>query len=331
MTDLSAASPVAGSPLAYFADLSPDLGDFSADIAKGLSAPQKNLPAKYFYDAVGSSLFDEICQLNEYYLTRTEMQILRDISAEMSDLLGPRVGVLEYGSGSSTKVRVLLDALSDPLEYAAIDISGLHLRKSVEALSADYPDLRLGGICADFTAPLDLPSAALQEVETRLGFLPGSTLGNFEPDDAQRILRQIRQTLGEGELLLIGVDLKKDRETLLRAYDDREGVTAAFNLNILRRICKELDAELDLNGFAHLARYNDAKGRIEMHLQARGAQTIRLGEEIYEFADGETIHTENSHKFHIEEFQALATSAGFAPVRCWTDEDDAFSVHLLRA
>jgi len=320
-------APSAG-PLAFFIDLEPPTGDFLADAVEGLSRTPRTLPPKYFYDQRGSELFDEICRLDEYYVTRTELKLLGDIAPDVADRAGPGADVIEFGSGSSWKIRILLDGLRRPASYTAIDISGEHLRRAAEEIAADYPDVRVGAISADFTRPIDLP----KEIEgpgLKLGFLPGSTIGNLRPAEARAFLQTARSLLGHRGALLIGADLIKDVARLKAAYDDASGVTAAFNLNILTRLRDELGAELDVDGFRHEARFNETDQRIEMHLVATGAQQIELGGKRFTFADGDSIHTENSHKYTIAGFQDLARSAGFEPEKVWTDPDELFSIHWL--
>ena len=320
-------APSAG-PLAFFIDLEPPAGDFLADALEGLSRPQKSLPPKYFYDQRGSELFDEICRLDEYYVTRTELKLLADIVPQIAERAGPGADVIEFGSGSSWKIRTLLDGLKRPASYTAIDISRDHLKRAAEEIAADYPSVRVGAICADFTRPIELP-AEIEGPGLKLGFLPGSTIGNLRPAEARSFLAAARSLLGRNGALLIGADLIKDVERLKAAYDDAAGVTAAFNLNILERLRSELGAELDPDGFAHEARFNAEDQRIEMHLVARRAETIRLGGQRFDLAPGESIHTENSHKYMIEGFQTLARSAGFEPEKVWTDPDLLFSIHWL--
>jgi dimethylhistidine N-methyltransferase len=283
----------------------------------------------YFYDQAGSKLFDRICELEEYYPTRTEIAILNDSVGEICNALGPRVMLVEFGSGSSQKIRLLLDHLEDPAGYVPIDISKGHLMDAAAAIVRDFPGLEVRPVCADFTEPVPLPELE-QRAERRIVFFPGSTIGNFEPDEARHLLESVREDCGPGGGLLIGVDLRKDPEILHAAYDDREGVTAAFNLNLLERINRELGADFRLEEFEHVARWDEAAGRVEMHLRARTDQMVRLDEHTWEFEQGETIHTENSHKWSVDGFAALAASAGLSMERVWTDADRMFSVHLYR-
>ena len=309
-------------------DLAPPQDDFLAAVLDGLGRARKTLPCKFFYDEAGSALFDAICDTPEYYPTRTELGILTAAADEIADLAG-RGGVLvEYGSGSSRKTRLLLDALA-PALYMPIDISREHMLAACRELAAAYPALHLMAVCADYTRPLRLPVVA-RGGQKRLAFFPGSSIGNFAPLEALRFLKNVAQQLAADDGFLIGVDLKKDPAILNAAYNDAAGVTAAFNLNLLARCNAELGADFDLGAFAHQAFYNEAAGRIEMHIRSKRAQTVDLGGRQFAFAAGETIHTENSYKYASDEFRLLATQAGFLPQQCWTDEEHLFSVHLFR-
>jgi len=309
-------------------DLAPEQEDFRTAVLEGLARPHKSLPCKFFYDEIGSALFDRICELPEYYPTRTEIGILTEVAPRIADLAG-RGGVLvEYGSGSSLKTRLLLDALV-PDVYMPIDISRQHMLGACHTLAQDYPALHLMAVCADYTRPFTLPRVA-RGGQRRLAFFPGSSIGNFAPLEALRFLKNVAQQLDPGDGLLIGVDLKKDPAILNAAYDDSAGVTAAFNLNLLARCNRELGADFDLDAFAHRAVYNSAAGRIEMHLDSRRAQTVRVAGRAFTFAAGESIHTENSYKYEPDEFRRLATQAGFAPVQTWTDTTDLFGVLYLQ-
>lgn len=316
--------------VAYFVDRQPRVADFEHAVIAGLRAEQKEIPAKFFYDDEGSHIFNRICETEEYYVTRTEIGLLSDRRDDIRRLAGPGAVVIEYGCGSAAKINLLLDALKDPAEYAAIDISPEHLRFVVEDISARHPGLRVGGICADFTGGFELPSEVAGD-GTKLGFFPGSTIGNQTPEEARGFLRRVRENVGDGGALLIGVDLKKDTGRLNRAYNDAAGHTADFNLNLLRRIERELDSEVNVDGFEHHAFYNEGEGRIEMHLRAKSAQRIRIGGETFRFSGGETIHTENSYKYTVGEFGELAARAGFAVGAAWTDANDLFSIHFLKA
>jgi dimethylhistidine N-methyltransferase len=300
------------------------------EVLAGLTAKQKRLEPKYFYDQRGSELFDQICNLAEYYPTRTELALMREHVVELADLVGPRAAVIEYGAGSSTKVRLLLDHLIDPAAYVPVDISADYLERQARELAADYPDVHVQPVFADFTRPFDLPGHPV-EPETNLIFFPGSTIGNLTRKQALELLKVMAAVAKPGGAALIGVDLRKDPTILRAAYNDSEGVTAAFNLNVLERLNRELGANFDLDRFEHRAVYDDEKGRIEMRLISTRAQTAAIADTQLRFAPGEYIITEYSHKYSIEEFHALAHRAGFTPERSWVDDDDLFSVHYLRA
>jgi dimethylhistidine N-methyltransferase len=301
---------------------------FLADVLAGLRSPRKTLPCKYFYDERGSALFERICDLEEYYPTRTELAILRAHGGEMADALGPACLLVEYGSGSSAKTRLLLDRLARPAGYVPVDISREHLLRTAERLRADYPRLPVLPVAADFTAAFALPRTQ-RPARRRVVYFPGSTIGNFGPREAVALLRGVASLCGHGGGLLIGIDLRKQREVLERAYDDALGVTAAFNLNLLARINRELGADFDLARFAHRALWRDAASRIEMHLVSREEQRVRLAGETFQFRAGETICTEHSHKYTVEGFGALAARGGLAQRRVWTDAAQRFSVQYL--
>lgn len=298
---------------------------FLDDVLAGLRRTSKQLPCKYFYDERGSILFDRICELDEYYLTRTELELMERFAPEMGERLGAGVLLVEYGSGSSVKTRYLLDGLTEPAAHVPVDISGEHLRKTARELARDYPGIEVRPICADFTKPFVLPRTAHAPAQVSVYF-PGSTIGNFLPDQAAVLLRRIVDLCGAGGGLLIGIDLRKDASILEAAYDDRLGVTAEFNLNLLVRINRELGADFDLAGFSHRASYNPDLGRIEMYLVSRKPQRVRLGGETIDFAEGETICTEYSHKYTVAEFSAIAASEGLALDREWTDEGRNFAI-----
>ncbi len=310
-------------------DLPDHLKSFRDDVFEGLSREQKELPCKYFYDDRGSELFNTICGLDEYYPTRTETALLQAHGSEMADLIGPGVCLIEFGCGSLLKTRLLLDALRSPSAFVPIDISADHLMLSASALAADYPDLEVLPVVADFTRPVRLPDKVRKARENRVGFFPGSTIGNFDHAGAADFLATVADMVGDGGALLIGVDLKKDEETLVRAYDDAQGVTAAFNLNVLERINRELGGGFDTAAFRHRALYNGAEGRIEMHLVSTKDQKVTVHDRDFTFREGETIHTENSYKYHVEEFSSLAVGAGFRTARTWVDGDGLFSLHYL--
>lgn len=309
-------------------DLAPPQDDFLAAVLDGLGRARKTLPCKFFYDEAGSALFDAICDTPEYYPTRTELGILTAAADEVADLAG-RGGVLvEYGSGSSRKTRLLLDVLA-PAVYMPIDISREHMLAACHTLAQDYPALHLMAVCADYTRPLRLPTVA-RGGQRRLAFFPGSSIGNFAPLEALRFLKNVAQQLAPDDGFLIGADLKKDPAILNAAYNDTAGVTAAFNLNLLARCNRELGADFDLTAFTHCAFYNEAAGRIEMHIRSEREQTVRVGGECFAFAAGETVHTENSYKYLTQEFRHLAGQAGFDVMRTWSDADGLFGVLYLR-
>jgi dimethylhistidine N-methyltransferase len=296
------------------------------EVLQGLSARPKRIAPKFFYDERGSRLFDTICELPEYYPTRTEMAILRSCTSDIRQVTGPDCTLIEFGSGASRKIRLLLDTLR-PRRYLGIDISRDFLLESTERLARDYPWLEVHAACADFSCDLDLPEDASSG--RRLVFFPGSTIGNFEPFEAIAMLERIRRMVQPHGALLIGVDLKKDARVLHDAYNDAGGVTAAFNLNLLERLRSELNAELDPQTFGHRAFYNSRAGRIEMHLVSRREQEIRVDGRRFRFETGESIHTENSYKYSVAEFHSLARRAGLQPVRVWIDPEQLFSVHYL--
>jgi dimethylhistidine N-methyltransferase len=320
-------SPAAAEAIRFY-DFEPSTGDFLGEVVAGLRRRPPAIPPKFFYDAEGSRLFDAICETSEYYPTRTEMRILCDNAQAIADRIGGECLLVEPGSGSSEKVRLLLDALQ-PHAYMPMDISRDHLLAAARRLAAEYPWLEVHAACVDFTAPLELPYQP-DGVRT-VAFFPGSSLGNFEPADAERFLRNLRRMVGGEGGLLIGVDLKKDHDLLEAAYNDAAGVTAAFNLNLLNRINRELEGDFVLDDFSHRAFYNGMRGRVEMHLISRCEQQVHLGRERFRFASGDSIHTENSYKYDIDQFQALAQRSGFTPEAVWMDPGRLFSVHFLSA
>ena len=301
--------------------------EFAGAVIEGLSRPQKSLPCRFFYDARGSALFEEITRLPEYYPTRTETAILAANAAMMAEAI-PDGGVLvEFGSGSSLKTEILLDKLPHLGAYVSIDVSPSALADAKQRLAARFPGLDVRPTLGDFLRPVALPAEfALRH---KAGFFPGSTIGNHTPVEAQRLLRNFRAMLSPGGRLIIGVDLKKDVRTLLLAYNDAAGVTAAFNLNLLARINREIGPAFDLDAFRHEAIYNPRDGRIEMYLVSRKVQDVALLGRRFHFAEGESIHTENSYKYSLSQFRDLARSADWLPQRVWTDSDDLFSVHEL--
>ncbi|HYP68325.1 MAG TPA: L-histidine N(alpha)-methyltransferase [Thiobacillaceae bacterium] len=311
----------------HFSDLQPSAEDFRSAVMDGLGCSPKRLPPKFFYDEQGSRLFDAITELPEYYPTRTEIGLLRRHGQEIAERLGSRLLLIELGSGSDVKIRVLLNALH-PSAYMPIDISAQHLYRSGSAIAEDFPELQVHAVCADYSGPLRLPEVAPNS--PRAAFFPGSSIGNFEPAQAAALLERIRGMVGQGGRLLIGVDLKKDAGLLDVAYNDAQGVTAAFNRNLLVRINRELDADFDLEAFDHRAFYNAEKGRVEMHLIARSPQRVYIDGHYFDFRAGEGLHTENSYKYNVAEFRALAEQAGYVSEKVWQDEQNLFSLHCLR-
>ena len=313
-----------------FHDLHPDIESFREDVLNGLAQPRKALAPKYFYDARGSELFEAICDLPEYYPTRTELAMMQTGAHEMAQLLGPDCLLIEYGAGSGRKTRILIEALV-PAAYVAIDISRTAVQQCAASLAALYPRVKMAAVCADYSKPLDLPVIAAVQARRRVIYFPGSTIGNFTRADALEFLRHARATAEAGGAMLVGVDLKKDAARLHAAYNDSQGVTAAFNLNLLTRINRELQGDFDIAAFEHHAFYEADKGRIEMHLRSLRDQVVHVSQSTFSFARGETLHTENSCKYSVEEFQQLAREAGFTATRCWCDAERLFSVHYLVA
>ncbi len=299
---------------------------FARDVLAGLARNPKRLSPKYFYDAAGSELFEDITRLPEYYPTRTELRILRDRAAEIAAFIPDGAAIVEFGAGATTKARMLVSSCRVGA-YVPVDISGTFLNAQAAELRVDFPRLRVDPVVADFTTPFALPDAI--EDMPKVGFFPGSTLGNFESQEARQFLISARDILGAGARMLIGVDLEKDTAALTAAYDDAAGVTARFNLNLLVRINRELGGDFDLSSFAHRAIYNGKRHRIEMHLVARGEQSVRVLGNSFTFRAGESIHTENSYKYSVARFRALADAAGWTTLQSWTDPDAMFSVHAL--
>jgi dimethylhistidine N-methyltransferase len=303
---------------------------FAEDVMAGLMAEPKRLPPKYFYDQRGSRLFEEITQLPEYYPTRTETAILQAHAPEIAKLIPADAAMVEFGAGSVAKARILLGAAGSQVSaYVPVDISGEFLSNGAQRLREDMPKLQVLPVAADFTRPFELPAGV--GAKPRVGFFPGSTIGNFEPHEAHAFLRHAAALLGRGALLIIGVDLVKDPAILNAAYNDAAGVTAAFNLNLLERINRELDGEFKLEKFCHRAFYNREKQRVEMHLVSLARQKVRVMGKLIDFRRGETIHTENSYKYTVELFRSHARSAGWTPAAFWLDEQNYFSVHALVA
>jgi dimethylhistidine N-methyltransferase len=301
---------------------------FADHVINGLGDSPKWLSAKYFYDAAGSDLFEQITQLPEYYPTRTELSILASNARAMSAYIPLAAALVEFGTGSTKKARILLNAAPQIAAYVPVDISTEFLAQEAAAVRRDLPNIVVLPVAADFTRDFDLPAQIRNR--PRVGFFPGSTIGNFEPQDAAEFLRQAGRILGAGATMIVGVDRIKDEAVLNAAYDDAAGVTARFNLNILRRMNRELGGDFDLSSFRHRAFYNVADHRIEMHLESLKAQTVTVAGRAFSFAKGETIHTENSYKYTVDSFRALAADAGWRPVATWTDANDYFAMHALK-
>ena len=313
-------------PIIQFYDLQPEVDDFRTAVLQGLTQPQKAIAPQFLYDKRGSELFDAICTLEEYYLTRTEIEILKENAAEIAGLIGDGV-LIEFGSGSSQKIRILLDAAPQIKTYVALDISKHHLYEACTNLMQDYPHLETIAICTDYMRSLHLPVLPSIQNQYKVGFFPGSSIGNLEPDEAVEFLGKAAATLKSGALL-VGVDLKKSREILEPAYEDTQGISAEFALNLLMRINSELGADFNLDHFSYQACYNPI-GRIEMHIVSLREQVVHLNGIEIPFYEGEMLRTEYSYKYTIAEFQALAIQAGFQSKCVWTDAEQLFSVHYL--
>lgn len=301
---------------------------FADDVLSGLTCKPKRLSPKYFYDETGSYLFEQITLLPEYYPTRTELRILRERGSDISARIPKNSALVEFGAGATTKVRLLLER-SEFAAYVPVDISGAFLNGQADALRPDFPGLAVHPVVADFTEPFDLPPA-IRDMP-KVGFFPGSTIGNFDPDEARAFLNSARKILGDDAIMIVGVDLEKDENVLRAAYDDAAGVTAKFNRNVLSRINRELGGNFDIPSFSHTAVYNRDRHRIEMHLVSRTTQQVRLLDRTIGFDAGESIHTESSYKYSIERFQQLAQSSGWQAREVWTDDRAMFSVHALTA
>jgi len=302
--------------------------EFADAVLSGFARKPRSLPCRFFYDARGSALFEEITQLEEYYPTRVETALLEAYGAEIAERMGDARVLVEFGSGSSRKTSLLLSALACIPVYVPIDLAGESLAEAADWLSERHDGLAIRPLVADFTKTHTLPVVARRP--RKLGFFSGSTIGNLTPGEAQAFLVNAARLLGRGAAFLVGVDLKKDPAILIPAYNDRRGVTAAFNLNLLERINRELDGDIDVGRFAHDAIYDERLGRIEMHLVSLVRQTVRVLGREFRFTEGERMHTENSHKYTIAEFQALARTAGWRPAEAWTDAGNHFSLHLVR-
>ncbi len=306
----------------------PKQDDILEEVINGLSQKQKQLPSKLFYDKKGSILFNEICELDEYYPTRTEIQILQDNIEEIGSLLGEGTLLIELGSGSSIKIRLLLDHIPGLAGYVPIDISAEHLIQACASLKNEYPELNIYPLAADYTKDFELPLIE-NPYDHIAAYYPGSTIGNFKPDEAKIFLKRIAKIVGKNGGMIIGVDLKKDKEIIEAAYNDKSGVTAEFNLNMLNHINDELDSNFDVNKFSHLAFYNESKGRIEMHLVSKENQRIKLNGTSIRLIKGEDILTEYSYKYSTEEFASLVSEI-FEVRKVWTDKDNLFSIQYLR-
>ena len=302
--------------------------EFAADVIAGLSANEKTLAPKYFYDAIGSDLFEAICLTPEYYPTRTETALLKQIALEIAADIPESAALVEFGSGASEKTRVILDAAPQIAAYVPIDVSKDALEKAVAGLSLNYPELLVSPVAEDFTSPIELPAAA--QVRVKVGFFPGSTIGNLTQDEAVRFLCSARRLLGDDARFIIGADLVKDEPTLLAAYDDAQGVTARFNKNLLRRINRELEGDFDVDAFDHLAIWNTEQSRIEMHLVSRRDQIVNAAKHTFAFRRGERLHTENSRKFTTDSFAHLVAQAGWSVTRQWISIAPRFAVFSLR-
>jgi L-histidine Nalpha-methyltransferase len=300
---------------------------FTKDVIEGLSRPQKTLPCKYFYDEEGSNLFEEICELDEYYVTRAEMALLQQIELELAELIGKDAIIIEPGAGAGIKIKKLLHALDQPQTYVPIDISADFLFESADKIKQEFPHINVLPLQGDFTQALEWHGARQQT--NRLVFFPGSTIGNFTPENAVTFLKNQAKLAGEKGKLLIGFDLVKPIEKLVAAYDDKKGVTEQFNKNLLVRINKELDGDFELDNFKHEARFNQNKSRIEMHLVSKVNQSSQIEEHQFEFKAGETIHTENSYKYTHASFLKLVDAAGLTPVKHWTDSKQRVALHFL--
>lgn len=301
------------------------LPDNIVEILAGLSRQPKSISPKFFYDKHGSNLFDTICELPEYYLTRTELRIMRTNIEEIAALIGPQVSLIEFGSGSSLKTRVLLKHLHDPAVYVPVDISQEHLLRAAKGIRADFPALEVLPVVADFTQPFTLPNPEVMPLRN-IVYFPGSTIGNFSASEAHSLMRVMHRQAGEGGGMLIGADLQKDKALLERAYNDSQGVTAEFNLNVLRRLNREFAATFDLEQFSHRAIYNVAAGRIEMYLDSLTEQFVCVGGKQFRIGKNEAILTEHSYKYTLGGFADMALAAGFCVDKVWTDTERLFSV-----
>jgi len=315
------------SEIIQFHDLHPTQADFEREVLTGLRDRPRRIPPKFFYDRRGSELFDAITETSEYYVTRAEIEILQTRADEIARLVGTGGLLLEPGGGSCAKVRILLEGL-EPCAYVPMDISRNHLRMAAEQVAADFPWLEVHAAHTDFTRRMEVPPTAPEG--PRVAFFPGSSIGNFDPEHAVDFIAAVADLVGPGGHFLIGVDLRKEKALLDAAYNDAQGITAAFNLNLLERMNRELGADFELQAWRHQAGYNEAEGRVEMHLVSTRKQRVTVAGEAFDFEEGETIHTENSYKYGLDEFEGLARRAGMEPVGVWTDQRGLFSVHLLQ-
>jgi dimethylhistidine N-methyltransferase len=311
-----------------FLQQSAEISAFETDVLEGLHAMPKHVPAKYFYDGVGSHLFERITELPEYYPTRCEMRILRRHAADIAKLIPPGAALVEFGSGSSRKARILLRAAPKLAAYVPVDICGEMIEQEAAELRSDFPQLKVLPVTADICKPFELPEEA-KAAPLHVGFFPGSTIGNFEPHEAAAFLRNAASILGSGAALIVGVDLIKPANVLNAAYNDADGITARFNLNLLTRINRELGGAFRLDTFEHHAFYNRERHRIEMHLASLKRQKVKVAGETFDFRAGETIHTENSYKYSVDSLAALARGVGWLPVTGWTDSRKYFSIQTF--
>ncbi|MBF0195569.1 MAG: L-histidine N(alpha)-methyltransferase [Magnetococcales bacterium] len=313
-------------PVISFDDNHPTTKSLIEEVLSGLNKKQKTIPPKFFYDSKGSKLFDQITQLPEYYPTRTEIGIIKTYRNEMAQCIGKSPVLIELGSGSSLKVQLLLEGLQ-PVIYIPIDISRDHLLESSRSLARYFPDISVHAVCDDYSSSLSLPD--LPQGHPKVAFFPGSSIGNFEPEEALALLQRVADILGPGGGMLIGVDLQKDAKILNAAYNDDQNVTSEFNLNLLTRINSETEADFDITKFYHHAYYNEKMERIEMHLVSSEAQEVNVNGESFQFQAGESIHTENSCKYTLQSFRKMAALAGFETVKVWTDSKSYFSIHYI--
>jgi L-histidine Nalpha-methyltransferase len=307
--------------------LSDSQKQFVKEVKSGLRNAQKTLPCKYFYDQTGSELFEQICDLEEYYITRTELALLKSIENELAEMIGKNSVIIEPGAGAGIKIRRLLDALDLPQAYVPMDISEEFLFYSANIIQKQFPEIEILPIQGDFTQPVQWRGT--EQHNNRVVFFPGSTIGNFEKQEAIEFLRNMRELIGDSGSLIVGADLLKEKEILEAAYDDKKGVTAKFNKNLLARINQELNGDFQLKHFTHEARLNNEQQRIEMHLVSDKQQTVTIDNETFKFSSGESIHTENSHKYSMQSFAKIAKEAGLKTVKTWTDKDKLFSIHYL--